>query len=159
MSELQIHIGRHGQRLGPYTVAETRRQLANNEVSAIDLAWHEGLAAWQPLGTLACLAADGAAAPPVSRPATPQDSPLAIASLTCGIAGVVLALVCGFFSWLPSLAAIICGHLSRTQIKKANGTLTGDKFALTGLILGYAALALSVLVIIIMFAMFQMQGH
>ncbi|MDR1304777.1 MAG: DUF4190 domain-containing protein [Verrucomicrobiales bacterium] len=158
MSELQIHIGRHGQRLGPYTVAEARRQLANNEVSATDLAWHEGLAAWQPLGTLACLAADSAAAPPVSRPATSQDSPLAIASLACGIAGMPLALVCGFFSWLPSLAAIICGHLSRAQIKNANGARTGDNFALTGLILGYVSLALCVLVIIT-FVTFRMKGH
>jgi type IV pilus assembly protein PilA len=59
----------------------------------------------------------------------PETSGLAIASLICGI----------FFFVLPSaLLAIIFGHLSRSDIRRAGGRKTGGGMAMAGLVLGYA---------------------
>lgn len=61
-----------------------------------------------------------------------QTSVLAIVSLVLGILGI-------FF--IGSIAAIICGHIARSQIRKSNGEQTGDGLALAGLILGYLSIA------------------
>ena len=72
-----------------------------------------------------------ASAPPVAvGPA--ETSGKAIVSLICGI----------FFIFLPfSIAAVIFGHLSLSEIRKSAGRLKGDGLAITGLVLGYAGLA------------------
>jgi len=52
----------------------------------------------------------------------------AIGSLVCGI----------FFLFLPTaIAAIILGHISRSEIRRSTGRLRGSGMALAGLILGY----------------------
>lgn len=79
-----------------------------------------------------------AGAPPVAvGPA--ETSGKAIVSLICGI----------FFLILPfSIAAVIFGHLSLSEIRKSAGRLKGDGLAIAGLVLGYAVLAaLPVLII------------
>ena len=53
--------------------------------------------------------------------------------MVCGITSFVIPVI-------TSLVAIICGHISRGQIKKSNGSLTGKGMALTGLICGYTSL-------------------
>ncbi len=50
--------------------------------------------------------------------------------------------ILGFLSswWLlaiPSIIAIITGHVARSTIKRSEGKVGGDGFAITGLILGY----------------------
>lgn len=57
---------------------------------------------------------------------------MAIASLVCGILGFMLC--------LPSIGAVVCGHIARAQIRKdpAQG---GEGMALAGLITGYIVLA------------------
>lgn len=64
---------------------------------------------------------------------------LAIISLISGILGVFI---------FGSLIAVICGHIARGQIRESQGRETGDGLAVVGLILGYAMLVLTVLVII-----------
>jgi len=64
----------------------------------------------------------------------------------------VIALVCGILGWtlfplLGSLLAILLGHLARAEISR-NPHQDGDDMAVTGLILGYASVLLSVLAII-----------
>jgi hypothetical protein len=91
----------------------------------------------------------GYAPPPYSMPGmvqplyvspTPPTNGLAVAALVCGILGI-----CG---GAPSIAAIICGHLSLSQIKESNGTQSGDGMARAGLIMGYVGLGLWVILIV-----------
>lgn len=69
----------------------------------------------------------GASAPPVPV-ANAETSGKAIASL-----------ICGLFFFLPplSIAAVILGHLSLSEIRKSTGRLKGDGLATAGLVLGY----------------------
>ena len=65
----------------------------------------------------------------------------------------VLSLVFGIVCWvaLPfigALAAVICGHSARAEIRRAPpGAIEGDGLALAGLVLGWVHLALCVLAI------------
>jgi hypothetical protein len=70
-----------------------------------------------------------------------QTSTLAIVSLIAGIAGWVGVLGIG------PIIAIICGHMAKNEIRKANGRITGGGLATAGLILGYLNLALSLIVL------------
>jgi hypothetical protein len=69
---------------------------------------------------------------------------LSIASMVCGIVGLVLS----FFmvGFLPALAAVILGHIGMKKEPTAKG------FSLTGLITGYAGIALSLIVVLIALA-------
>src|SRR5271169_167034 len=51
----------------------------------------------------------------------------------------IASLICGLFFFLPplSIAAVILGHLSLSEIRKSAGRLTGDGLATAGLVLGY----------------------
>ena len=64
----------------------------------------------------------------------------------------VLSLVFGLLSWilLPligAVAAVICGHMGRSECK-ANPGMDGDGLAVAGLVLGYLHLATMLLAII-----------
>lgn len=69
---------------------------------------------------------------------------------TCGkaIASMVLGLLC--FFWPASIAAVVLGHIARSEIRKSGGRQTGAGMALAGLILGY--LGVSVIPILIIAA-------
>jgi type IV pilus assembly protein PilA len=58
----------------------------------------------------------------------PETSGKAIGSLICGLLA---------FIFPAAVAAIILGHISRSEIRKSGGRLTGSGMALAGLILGY----------------------
>ncbi|BDS09016.1 hypothetical protein NT6N_40560 [Oceaniferula spumae] len=75
--------------------------------------------------------------PPPAYPnvAPGRTSGLAIASLVCGIASFVPI-------FIGSLAAIICGHMALSQIKKSGQQLTGKGMAIAGMILGYLTFAI-----------------
>jgi Zn-dependent protease len=49
---MAIYIAKNGQRLGPYSVAETQNLLRSGTVAATDLAWQEGLTNWIPLNQI-----------------------------------------------------------------------------------------------------------
>jgi hypothetical protein len=71
-------------------------------------------------------------------PAAPPTSTTAIISLIGGIAGFT------FLPFLGSIAAIICGHMAKSEIKKSSGAVGGNGLATAGLILGYLGIALGV---------------
>lgn len=73
---------------------------------------------------------------PLETIATPKTG-LAIASLICGIIG-------GAFS-VVSIPAVICGHVALFHIKNDPVKFGGRRMALAGLILGYIAIALSLI--------------
>lgn len=82
-----------------------------------------------------------------ATPAKPTN-PLAITSLICGIASYVGIPILG------AIAAIILGHLARSQIRDRGNTEGGDGMALAGLILGYVHFALVCLAFGLIFLVF-----
>ena len=77
-----------------------------------------------------------------------QNSTLAIISLVAGILGWTL------LPFLGSLVAVVCGHMARAEIRRAQGALEGDGLAVAGLVLGYLVIALSILAVIGIFLFF-----
>lgn len=81
-------------------------------------------------------------------PAVPAPRPtsgLAITSLICGIAGVVL--VWAIIPVLASIAAVITGHMALGQTRR-DPAVGGRGMAITGLILGYAMIAIAAFTLI-----------
>src|SRR3954468_6650521 len=66
---MQIYVGKDGQQLGPFTLEEINRKLADGTFSATDLAWYEGAAGWAPLSGVAGVVI------PQAAPATPAPTP------------------------------------------------------------------------------------
>lgn len=72
---MQIHVGRNNQQLGAFSVKQILDGLASGQFLPADIAWHEGLADWQPLSSLEALAVSlqppapaAASAPPAPKP-------------------------------------------------------------------------------------------
>jgi hypothetical protein len=162
---MNIFVHHNGQQLGPFNESDLRAQIAAGAVAPTDLVWWDGQPSWIPLSQspyasatppIPAPVAPGAPPPPPPVPAavipagaTPprplsrgQTPNLAITSLVCGILGFCL---CGIFTSIP---AIITGHMARRQIKN-NPTLSGAGMALAGIILGYVASALFLIVVTI----------
>jgi hypothetical protein len=74
---------------------------------------------------------------------------LAVASLACGLAQFM-------FGPLPTIPAIVLGHAARHQIKRTGEQ--GAGMALAGLLLGWAAVALGIIVILGL-AVFVVSAH
>ena len=88
--------------------------------------------------------------PPVPPPAPPMPPAAAASRPTSSLA--VISLVAGIVSWLllpfvAGLAAIICGHMARGEIRRSNGTMEGDGLAIAGLVLGWINVVLCVLTV------------
>jgi hypothetical protein len=66
------------------------------------------------------------------------NSPLAIVSLVFGILAWIMVL-----PLIGALVAVVCGHLARNEVRRANGQVGGGDLALAGLILGYSQLVLA----------------
>lgn len=63
----------------------------------------------------------------------------------------ILALVFGILAWvglplLGAIAAIVCGHIARSEIRNSPVPMEGEVMALVGLILGWGQLIVTVLV-------------
>lgn len=99
----------------------------------------------------------GRTAPPVSRtgvPIAPSPAPapsyrLAGTPPTSGKA--IASLICGLFGFLlpASIAAIILGHFSLSEIRKSAGRIGGAGIATAGLVLGYIGIAIIPFVLIV----------
>ncbi len=71
----------------------------------------------------------------------------------------VLSLVFGILGWtllplLGSVVAIVTGHMARGEIRRAPERYDGDGLALAGLVLGYAALILGLLMLLVVIVFF-----
>ncbi|MEY2529509.1 MAG: domain 2 [Verrucomicrobiota bacterium] len=79
---MQIFVGKNGQQLGPFSLEEVNRKLAEGTFAATDLAWYEGAAGWAPLSSVAGVTippAAAAAPAPVPVPASaPTPAPIPI---------------------------------------------------------------------------------
>lgn len=65
----------------------------------------------------------------------------AIASMVLGIVSIIS---CGILTAIP---AVICGHIAKKKIRNDAENLQGDGMALSGLIMGYIVIGISILVI------------
>jgi hypothetical protein len=81
------------------------------------------------------------------RVTPPKTNTLAIVCLVLSLIGVLT-------SWLVPLitqiAAIICGHIARSQITNSGGSQTGSGLALAGLIVSYIVGSLYFIVFLIL---------
>lgn len=163
---MPYHVAKNGEKSGPFEKEEVYRRLVSGELSGTDLGWQEGMTEWEPLAKL--LPPQGATVPAgapvfgpaVARPMAPQQtqtSGMAVASMICGILGLLL--------WLPCIPAIILGHLGLSAIKKSAGALGGRGMAITGLVTGYLMIAAIPIIAILAalavpaFNAVQMQGN
>lgn len=164
---MQIYVNRNNQQLGPFTEEEIKAQLASGSISLLDHVWWEGQATWIPLGQSSFAVnpasiTPGAAAATSFQPGT-SNSGLALGALITGILTFVCgcpALICGPFALISmpiAIIAIVLGHLALSEIKKNPG-IKGHGMAMAGLILGYIALALG-LIYILMIVIFLTMFH
>lgn len=77
-----------------------------------------------------------------------QTSALAIVSLVFGLLGWSLLPLIG------SVVAIVTGHMARSEIRRAPERFEGDGLAVAGLVLGYLAIGISILLLVIAFLFF-----
>src|SRR2546423_3096286 len=75
---MQIYVGKNGQQLGPFSLEEVNRKLADGTFAGTDLAWYEGAAGWAPLSGVARVVipqASTAAPTPTPSPAPAPVQP------------------------------------------------------------------------------------
>jgi hypothetical protein len=77
---------------------------------------------------------------------------LGIASLVCGILGILGMCGYGVGGFIPAVLAIVFGHIARGQIRRGNGG--GDGMAVAGLIMGYISAGVALVVILILIFVF-----
>ena len=77
-----------------------------------------------------------------------RTSTLAIISLVSGLLGWTLV------PFLGSVAAIITGHMARAEIRREAETTEGDGLAIAGLVLGWGMVAMTVLIVAMIFLFF-----
>ena len=75
----------------------------------------------------------------------PKSNGLAIASMVLGIVGLIFG---WFILAVPSILAVIFGHIARKRIKRSDGTMSGSGMALAGLITGYSGIFIGLIGII-----------
>lgn len=78
---------------------------------------------------------------PAPYPPPGYPTPYTPAKQTNGLAVASLVASLVWFFWLGSIAAVVFGHVALGQIKKSNGTQSGEGMAIAGLVLGYLSLA------------------
>jgi hypothetical protein len=78
-------------------------------------------------------------------PQAPQTHGLAIASMICGILAIFPGCCCGLFGMPLSIAAVVMGIVSMSQINASNGQRAGKGMAIAGLACGGVAIALNIL--------------
>ena len=92
--------------------------------------------------------------PGTVHPAYAPGAPVygyATGSKTNGLA--IASLICSLFFWLyglPAILAIVFGFVARGQIRRSNGTQGGNGMAVAGIIIGFAGLAVGVLLVVLL---------
>lgn len=132
------YYGTQGNQQGPVAETTLREMVASGHVTADTLVWSNGMPEWIPLYACMELAQPAAYEQPHYGMSVAPTSGLAIASMICGIVGVLMCMF--YIPGVPGLAAVICGHMGMNQIKRAVIPMAGNGMCLTGLITGYLAI-------------------
>lgn len=129
---------------------DPRETSARNGGDAGDLSWQPGAPPGYPPYSPYSPYAPYPPPPPAPSPAPyyagpmpPSTSGWAIASLACSILGIV------GFPVLGSILGVIFGHIALGEIARAQGRLEGRGMAVAGLVIGYATIALGLLVALV----------
>jgi uncharacterized RDD family membrane protein YckC len=115
---MQIHVAKSGQQSGPYTVEQVQNMVRSGLLSAADLGWHEGLAEWAPLHTIAGLGVPpptGAAVSPMGAGGPPADR----------VKRLVATLLDGLIFGVTAAMAFGAGFLSGAGLHWGVGLLSG----------------------------------
>lgn len=72
---MQIFVGKNGQQLGPFSLEEINRKLADGTFAGTDLGWYEGAAGWAALSSIAGVVVSAPAAPATPAPVTVTPAP------------------------------------------------------------------------------------
>lgn len=158
MAEAQWYYSRGGQQTGPVTIDQLRQMAATGQITPQDLVWRDGMAQWQPIGTLpefggapagpAAYAQGPGQVPPGYQPPY-QTAPGGSRESHQGMAitGFILSLVgvpcCGFI--LGPVGAVL-GFLALNGMKRT-GNQAGRGLALAAVIIGIIALILNLIII------------
>ena len=78
---MQIYVGKNGQQLGPFSLEDINRKLADGTFSGGDLAWYEGAAGWAPLSGVPGVVLPSATSTPAPSP-TFTPAPVATAPIS-----------------------------------------------------------------------------
>lgn len=152
----------------PATEEDIRQLISRGEILPETLVWSGGMSGWEAASRAKPEWFQSPGPPsgefqPLSHPSAPvyQMPPgyaaaygmipitdgLATASFVCGIVGVFLSLCYGMGVFC-SIAAVVMGHISLSNIKKSGDMLQGRGLAVTGLILGYLIIAIIAAVVV-----------
>ncbi len=128
----QWFYGENGQQSGPVEDAEFSALVASQRITPATLVWREGMPGWIPYSQMM---AEGGQYPHgtqmIPGMMNPTTSGLAIASLVCGVTGLISCIV-------PlGIPAVICGHMAMSQIAKSPVPMVGRGMAIAGLVCGY----------------------
>lgn len=155
---MQWYYSKNTTQMGPVSLDELRAKLAMGELTGTALVWREGMVDWRPVATVdelrPALVSESVTVPPIaapdrSSPYVPPIAPggataalptcgLAIASLICGVMGLISCLL------VPGIPAVICGHMAMKRVADPAARVTGRGMAIAGLIMGYLALVILV---------------
>jgi hypothetical protein len=83
-------------------------------------------------------------------PVTPWSRPrptngLAVASLVCSCVGII-----PFLFGVPCILGVIFGFVSRSRIRRSNGTLGGEGLASAGIIVGFSLIGIFILLVVLL---------
>lgn len=175
---MQIHLGRNGQPLGIFSIEQVLGGIRSGQLLPTDIAWHEGLADWQPLSSLTVLqqpraeplAADTPKAEPrrevqpvparamaanEARPSHPPSKPQPddgagrLAAWSFGLG--IASLLMWLLTAIPSL---ICGHIALRRFKK-RANKNRRWMAVAGLVLSYSLILIPIAGTAVMYPFIQ----
>jgi hypothetical protein len=143
-------FARGGTHQGPVRLSELQRMAGAGEIDPETLVWRSGMEQWTPGSWVAELRfpaaqgdggatpAPGATPPPRLVSSSPNQANLATRTSVLAISSLVMGLFWMF--GLGSSSAIVLGVMSLRQIARSNGTLTGKRLAIAGMIVGIIGL-------------------
>src|SRR4051794_19692923 len=73
---MQIYVGKNGQQLGPFSLEEINRKLADGTFSGTDLGWYEGAAGWAALSGLPGITLPATGPTPSGPAPAPAPAPM-----------------------------------------------------------------------------------
>ncbi len=153
------YYGSNGNQHGPVEEAELRALIAAGAVGSQTLVWRDGMGDWKPLATVPELGQQVTPSPHVTPaypgyyPPVAPTSGIAIASMVCGI----VALFTCYFAGFLGVVAVICGHIALGQIKNSPVPVGGRGMAISGLVLGYLGILMTVATVV--FFAFAFANH
>jgi len=78
----------------------------------------------------------------------PRTSGMATASMVLGIVSIIALTCCCGTGFIPSVLAVVFGHVALYQIRRSAGRLEGSSMAVAGLVCGYIGLVMNLIAII-----------